>query len=142
MITINPYFTFNGNCEEAFEFYKSVFGGQFPYIGRYKDMPQDADHPLADSEQGKIMHMSLPISKETVLMGADSCDAFGQASQFGDNISLCVNCDTMEEVDNLFAKLSVGGTVTMPLDKTFWGEYFGMLIDKYQINWMFRSPIK
>jgi len=134
MATINPYLTFDGNCEEAFNFYKSIFGGEFPYIGRYKDMP--SEHPIPDSEKEKIMHVSLPISKETILMGSDSSGSFGHNTVAGNNFSLSVNTDTEEEARSVFEKLSAGGKVTMPLEKTFWNALFGMFTDKFGINWM------
>lgn len=135
MTSINPYLTFNGNCEEAFTFYKSVFGGDYTHIGRYSDMPP-GEYPLPDSEANKIMHMSLPISKETMLMGSDSSEAFGHATVIGNNISLSVNTETKDEAFRIFEGLSAGGNVTMPMDKTFWGAWFGMFIDKFGINWM------
>jgi len=134
MATINPYLTFNGNCEEAFNLYKSVFGGEFPYVGRYTEMP--SEQPLPESEANKIMHISLPISTETTLMGADSSDAFGPPSTFGDNISISINASSEEEATRLFNGLAEGGTVKMPLQKTFWGAFFGMLTDKFGIHWM------
>ncbi|RIJ37903.1 VOC family protein [Pontibacter oryzae] len=134
MATINPYLTFSGNCEEAFNFYRSVFGGEFPYVGRFKDMP--SDEPLPEAEVNKIMHISLPISQETVLMGSDSSEAFGQATVAGNNFSISINTDSEEEAERLFNGLSAGGNVTMPLNKTFWGAYFGMFTDKFGIQWM------
>lgn len=137
MATINPYLTFNGNCEEAFNFYKSVFGGEFPYVGRFKDMPADPNHPpMPASEAEKIMHISLPISKETILMGSDSSEAYGKATVMGNNFSLSVNTDSEGEAKKIFDALSSGGKVTMPLEKTFWGALFGMLTDKFGIQWM------
>ena len=137
MTTINPYLTFNGTCEDAFNFYKSVFGGEFAYIGRFKDMPEMPNYPpVSENEKEKIMHISLPISKETVLMGSDSSEAFGDAAVSGNNFSLSINCKTKEEVDRIFNGLSVDGTVKMPLDNTFWGAYFGMFTDKFGIHWM------
>ena len=137
MASINPYLTFNGNCEEAFNFYKSVFGGEFPYVGRFKDMPDDPNHPpMPPSEAEKIMHISLPISKETILMGSDSSQAFGQATVMGNNFSISVNTESEEEARKLFNALASGGKVTMPLEKTFWGALFGMLTDKFGIQWM------
>lgn len=134
MATINPYLTFNGNCEEAFAFYKDVFGRDFAFVGRFKDMP--AEYSVPESEQEKIMHIALPISNETVLMGSDSSDAFGKASTFGNNISISINGESEEETNSLFKKLSEGGQVHMALDKTFWGSLFGMFTDKFGINWM------
>lgn len=136
MATISPYLTFNGNCEEAFNFYKSVFGGEFPYIGRFKDMPPMGGKEVPASEGNKIMHVSLPISKETVLMGSDSSEAFGQATVMGNNFSISINADSRDEADKLFTGLSTGGKVTMPMNKTFWGSYFGMLTDRFGIQWM------
>lgn len=134
MATINPYLTFNGNCEEAFLFYKSVFGGEFNYLGRYKEMP--SEQPLPPTEADKIMHVSLPISAETSLMGADSSEAFGKPTIVGDNFSILVNTTSEEEASRLFNGLALNGRVNMPLGKTFWGSYFGMLTDQFGINWM------
>jgi PhnB protein len=137
MTTLNVYLTFAGNCEEAFNFYKSVLGGDFAYVGRFKDMPpSDNCPPVPEEDKEKIMHISLPVSKETVLMGSDSSEAFGQVTTQGNNFSLSVNADSKEEVDRIFAGLSEGGQVTMPADKTFWGAYFGMFVDKFGIQWM------
>ena len=137
MPKINPYLTFNGNCEEAFNFYKSVFGGEFPYVGRFGEMPPQEGQPsVTESEKNRIMHISLPISKETILMGSDSSDAFGHATNQGNNITLSINADSKEEADRIFNQLSEGGKVTMPMDNTFWGDYFGMFTDKFGIHWM------
>lgn len=137
MATVNPYLTFQGNCEEAFTFYKSVFGGEYPYIGKFKDMPAAENcAPISAEEGEKIMHVSLPISKETILMGSDSSEAFGHSTVIGNNFSISINTDTAEEADKLFNGLSAGGAVSMPMDKTFWGAYFGMFTDKFGINWM------
>lgn len=136
MTVINPYLTFNGNCEEAFNFYKSVFGGEFPYLGRFKDMPPMDGQTVPAEEGEKIMHVSLPISKETTLMGSDSSEAFGQATIVGNNFSISINTDTKENADRLFGALSAGGQVTMPMMDTFWGSYFGMMVDKFGIQWM------
>ena len=137
MAVVNPYLTFNGNCEEAFTFYKSVFGGDFQYVGRFKDMPPaEGSKPVPAAEGEKIMHISLPISKETILMGSDSSEAFGQATIVGNNFTISINTSSQEEADKLFLGLSTGGKVTMPMSKTFWGSYFGMLTDKFGIQWM------
>ena len=135
MATVNAYLTFNGNCEEAFDFYKSVFGGEFCFIGRFKDMPPMEGKEVSAEEGNKIMHVSLQASKST-LMGSDSSEAFGQATIIGNNISLSVNAESKDEADKLFKGLSEAGKVTMPMDNTFWGAYFGMLTDKFGINWM------
>jgi PhnB protein len=133
---INPYLTFNGNCEEAFNFYKSVFGGKFAYVGRFKEMPPIEGKPMPESEGEKIMHISLPISKETILMGSDSSEAFGHATIIGNNFSVSISAASHAEADKLYHGLSTGGHATMPMSKTFWGSYFGMLTDKFGINWM------
>jgi PhnB protein len=136
MAQINPYLNFNGNCEEAFNFYKSVFGGEFPMISRYSDMPSAEGQEPMNVDGEKIMHVSLPISKETVLMGSDIGGEWAKHSVVGNNIQLSVNADSEEEADRIFKSLSEGGRVTMPLEKTFWGALFGMFIDKFGIYWM------
>lgn len=136
MATINPYLTFNGNCEEAFNFYKSVFSGEFGYMGRFKDMPPTDGMNVPEAEGEKIMHVSLPISKETILMGSDSSEAFGKATVAGTNFSISITAGSTAEADKLFNAVSAGGQVTMPLAKTFWGSYFGMCVDKFGIAWM------
>jgi len=137
MAQINPYLNFKGNCEEAFKFYQSVFGGEFPYVGRYSDMPpSEGMPPVAEEDKNKIMHMSLPISQETILMGSDSCGPWGDKTVMGTNVQLSVNADSEAEAQRIFDGLSAGGTVTMPLNKTFWGAYFGMFTDKFGIHWM------
>mgnify|MGYP002136112084 FL=1 len=136
MASINPYLVFNGNCEEAFLFYQSVFGGEFPYIGRFNDMPPADGNPVLSEEDGnRIMHVTLPISDGYVLMGSDSNSASGEVT-FGENVSLSINAKSKEEADKLFNGLSAGGSVTMPMNQTFWGAYFGMFADKFGIHWM------
>jgi PhnB protein len=133
MAAVNPYLTFNGTCEEAFNFYKSVFGGDFAFAGKFADMP--SQYPIAESEKNKIMHISLPIGN-TVLMGSDAVEGFGGIPKSGDNFSVSINTDSEEEATRIFNGLSVGGKVTMPLNKTFWGALFGMFTDKFGIHWM------
>jgi PhnB protein len=135
-VSINPYLTFGGNCEEAFTFYKSVFGGKFTFMGRFKEMPPMDDKPMPASEGEKIMHVALPISKETILMGSDSSEAFGHSTIVGNNFSISVNATSQKEADKLYNGLSADGIKTMPMSKTFWGSYFGMLTDKFGIQWM------
>ena len=136
MAQVNPYITFNGTCEAAFNFYKSVFGGEFPYIGKFKDMPsaEGKTMPAVDSE--KIMHVSLPIGGGTILMGSDTDGEWANHFKEGNNISISINTDSEAEATKIFNGLSAGGMVTMPLNKTFWGAYFGMFTDKFGINWM------
>lgn len=136
MATINAYLTFDGTCEEAFNFYKSVFGGDFPMVRKFGDMPpQEGMPPISDEVKNRIMHMSLPISAETVLMGSDTMPGIHD-HQVGNNISLSINTDSREEADLIFTGLFAGGKVSMPLADTFWGAYFGMWTDKFGINWM------
>lgn len=134
--SVSPYLTFAGNCEEAFNFYRSVFGGNFPYVGRFKEMPPIPGKEVPEGEGEKIMHISLPISAETVLMGSDSSEAFGHATVMGNNFSISINAESETKAKQLFNGLSQGGKVTMPLDKTFWGALFGMFTDKFGIQWM------
>ena len=136
MAIVNIYLTFNGNCEEAFNFYKSVFGGEFPYIGRFKDMPPGDGGKLNPGDENKIMHVSLPISKETMLMGSDTGGDWAASYRQGNNFTISITANDKVEADKLFNGLSAGGTVSMPLNKTFWSNYFGMLTDKFGINWM------
>ena len=136
MATVNIYLTFNGNCEEAFKFYQSVFGGEIPYMGRFKDMPPGEDSKLNPGEENRIMHVSLPISKETMLMGSDTGGDWASGYSQGNNFSISITAGSKAEADKLFKGLSAGGKVTMPLSKTFWSESFGMLTDKFGISWM------
>lgn len=133
MATVNPYLNFGGNCEEAFNFYQSVFGGEFASKMRFKDMP--SEHPTAESEGEKIVHVSLPIGQGTILMGSDRPEAMGPGT-IGNNFSISINTESEEEATKLFNRLSADGQVTMPLEKAFWGAYFGMLTDKFGIQWM------
>jgi PhnB protein len=135
-VIINPYLTFNGNCEEAFNFYKSVFGGKFSYLGRFKEMPPMEGMSVSSEEAEKVMHVSLPIGGDTVLMGSDSSESFGQATNVGNNFSVSISAPSQAKADKLFNSLADGGQVTMPMNKTFWGSYFGMLTDKFGIQWM------
>ncbi|MEO6301560.1 MAG: VOC family protein [Bacteroidia bacterium] len=133
---INPYLNFPGNCEVAFNFYRSVFGGKFSFVGRFKDMPP-VDGKTMSPEQGeKIMHVSLPISKETTLMGSDSSEEFGQVTNIGNNFSISITAKSANEAERLYNGLASDGTAFMPMSKTFWGSYFGMLTDKFGITWM------
>lgn len=137
MATVNVYLTFDGTCEAAFNFYKSVFGGEFPYIGKFKDMPaQEGCAPMSDADGEKIMHVTLPISKETCLMGSDAGGEWSSKIVAGNNFAVSINAETREEADRLFIGLSAGGQVTMPMENTFWGAYFGMFSDKFGIHWM------
>ena len=136
MTTINTYLTFNGDCEDAFNFYKSVFGGEFAHIGRFKDMPESPEFPVAESDKEKVMHVSLPIGSESVLLGSDTGGEWSSKFNQGNNFSISINADNKAEADRLFNDLSQGGQVIMPMNKTFWDSYFGMFTDKFGIQWM------
>jgi PhnB protein len=135
MTSVNPYLIFNGDCAAAFELYKSVFGGEYPYIGKFSDMPPADGQQLDPEDADKIMHVSLPIGGETILMGSDTTKGQGGMT-VGDNVSISINTDSRAEADRLFNGLSAGGQVKMPMEKTFWGAYFGMFVDKFGIHWM------
>jgi PhnB protein len=134
MATVNPYLNFLGNTEEAFNFYKSVFGGEFTMLQRFSDTPHAEQMPEAD--RGKIMHIALPIGKNITLMGTDELESMGHTHNPGTSFSLAISPANEEEANKLFAALGEGGKVTMPLDHMFWGAYFGMLTDKFGIQWM------
>jgi PhnB protein len=136
MAQVNPYINFRGNCEEAFNFYKSVFGGDFGMVGRYKDMPPSEGAHMGEIDGEKIMHMSLQISKETVLMGSDIGGEWAKHTVDGNNIQISINTESEDEAKKIFNGLSAGGRINMPLEKTFWGALFGMFTDKFGINWM------
>ena len=135
MAKVNPHLTYNGNCEEAFKFYKTVFGNDFGTVARFKDMPAISGQELPENLKEKIMHISYPISKETILMGSDANPMMGSVNT-GQNLSLTISADTREEADKIFKALSSGGKITLPISDMFWGAYFGMLIDKYDFIWM------
>jgi PhnB protein len=142
MKTVNIYLLFDGNCKEAFEFYKSVFGGEFDSMSKFGEMPpQEGQPPMPDDMKEMIMHISLPISKETSLMGSDNGGETGPAVKVGNNFSISVNTDSVEETEKIFQALAEGGTITMPLEKTFWNAYFGMLTDQFGVSWMVNADI-
>ena len=137
MATVNTYLTFEGNCEEAFNFYKAAFGGDFKDINRFGEIPpREGMPPLPEEMKNRIMHVSLPISAETILMGSDTMPGMGPDISVGNNFSISIGVNSKEEADTLCAALSNGGKVTMPLEVTFWNAYFGMWTDKFGINWM------
>lgn len=137
MTTINVYLNFKGNCKAAFEFYKAAFGGSYESINTYGEMPpQEGMPPLSDEEKQMIMHVSLPISKETILMGSDTGGAWTPEFKQGNNFAICISPESKASADRLFTELSKGGTITMPLEDTFWGAYFGMFTDRFGIGWM------
>jgi PhnB protein len=138
MATINPYIHFGGNTEEAFNFYKSIFGGEFAAVMRYKDVSQAEGcdgMQVAENDLEKIMHIALPLGNGNVLMANDVLESMGKLSEIN-NFSLSASADDKEDADQLFNGLSDGGKVEVPLADSFWGSYFGMLEDKFGIRWM------
>ena len=135
MAQINPYIHFNGNAEEAFTFYKLVFGGAFATVVRFKDMAMEG-HPISESEADKIMHIALPIGKSSVLMGSDTPEFMGKHNLNENRSKISISAESKEEADQLFNGLSMGGEVEMPIGDSPWGSYFGMFRDKYGIEWM------
>ena len=133
MATINSYLNFPGNTEEAFNFYKSIFGGDFAMIQRFGDTPEAGT--VAEEDKNKLMHIALPIGNN-VLMATDAVGDMCTTLKAGNNISLSVSADTKEEADKIFNGLTQGGVVKMPMDNTFWGAYFGMVDDKFGVQWM------
>jgi PhnB protein len=129
---IAAYLTFNGTTEEAFNFYRSVLGGMFTNFQRFGDTPHGEQ--MSDTDKKKIMHITLD-SNRGILMGNDHIDFMGPF-QAGNNFSLSLNPESEEEAKQLFDRLSEGGNVIMPIDKVFWGAYFGMFIDRFGIKWM------
>lgn len=136
MASINPYIHFNGNAEEAFTFYKSVFGGEFATVVRFKDMPANPEFPIPEKEANKIMHVALPIGKSNVLMGSDTPELLGKHNENETRSKISISAESKEEADKLFNGLSTGGKIEMPIAGSPWGSYFGMFRDKYGIEWM------
>jgi PhnB protein len=133
MTKLNPYLFFNGNCEQAFDFYKSVFRREFKYLGRYKDVP-NADRQIFKESDEKIMHVTLPINDYTTLMGSDNTESQGELGS-ASNFALYINTDSREEADRLFNELSSGGEIKVSMTETFWGSYYGVFKDRFGINW-------
>ncbi len=135
MVKINTYLNFSGNAEEAMNFYKSAFGGEYRGIIRFKDMPMPGV-TLSKEDENKIMHIALPIGKEDVLMASDVLKQFGHRLVKGNNIIVSIFPDSKEEADRLFKALSAGGKIEMPLADQQWGDYYGDFQDKFGIRWM------
>lgn len=134
MASINPHINFNGNAEEAFNFYKSVFGGEFAMIMRFKDLAS-ADFQVAEHEANKIMHIALPIGK-SILMANDVPEILGRTNENENRSKIVISAESKEEADKLFNGLSAGGQIEMPISDSPWGSYFGAFRDKYGIEWM------
>lgn len=135
MAQINPYIHFNGNAEEAFAFYKSVFGGDFAMVMRFKDLTFEGSI-ATDDEANKIMHIALPIGKHNILMGSDTPAALGTHNENETRSKISISAESKAEADQLFNGLSAGGQVEMPIQDSPWGSYFGMFRDKFGIEWM------
>ena len=135
MFKIHPYLNFAGNAEEAFSFYKSVFGGEFTGLYRFGDMPIEGV-TISDEEKSKIMHVSLPLGDGDVLMASDALESMGQKLVQGNNAYISIHPDTREEADRLFNALSAGGTIEMPIADQMWGDYYGAFKDKFGVQWM------
>lgn len=134
MALINPYINFNGNAEEAFNFYKSVFGGEFALVKRFKDM-SSPENPVAEKEAYKIMHIALPIGAN-VLMGNDVPESMGKVNENENRSKISISTQSSEEADRLFNGLSSNGKIEVPISNSPWGSYFGMFRDKYGIEWI------
>lgn len=134
MTKISPYLNFDGNARQAFEFYKSVFGGEFLDLNIMSEAP--GTEQLPDEEKNRIMHISLPIGSNTILMASDILPSAGYKLTVGNNVHLSLHPETREEADRLFNGLSAGGTVVMPMADQFWGAYFGHLTDAFGVSWM------
>ena len=135
MRAINPWINFNGNAEEAFTFYKSVFGGEFAKVIRFKDLSSD-DFQVSESEANKIMTIALPIGKHNVLMANDVPEFMGRVNESENRSKISVSTDSREEADKIFSGLSAGGDVEGPIGDSPWGTYAGMFRDKYGIEWI------
>jgi PhnB protein len=135
-LKINPYLNFDGNAREAFEFYKSVFGGEFDAVQTFGEMPQGEGQPMPESEKNLIMHISLPLGEAQYLMASDISKAMGMKLIVGNNNYISLHPDSKKDAERLFRKLSEGGKVEMPFEKMFWGDHFGSFTDKFGVGWM------
>ena len=135
MTKFNIYLNFAGNTEEAFKFYKSVFGGEFTSVVRFKDMPMEGVN-IPKEDENKIMHIGLPVGKDDVLMASDSLASLGQKLTQGNNVYISVHPESKEEADRIFNALSAGGTIEMPIADQPWGDYYSSFKDKFGVLWM------
>lgn len=135
MTKLTTYLNFAGNTEEAFNFYKSVFGGEFATVVRFKDMPIEGVN-IPEEDRNKIMHISLPISRDNMLMASDALESLGQKLVQGNNVYISVHPESKEEADRIFNALSEGGTIEMPIADQPWGDYYGSFKDKFGVQWM------
>jgi PhnB protein len=142
---VSTYFNFSRNTEEVFNYYKSIFGGEFSSGGikRFRDIPPSDGMPgISEEDKNLVMHIELPITGGHILMGTDAPESMGFAVKFGNNIHINIEPDTKEETKKLFKALSAGGKITMELQDMFWGAYFGSCMDKFGVQWMFNCVSK
>jgi len=144
MARVSTYLNFANQTEEVFLFYQSIFGGEFiGGINRFGEMPPaEGMPPLNEKDKNLVLYMALPILGGHVLMGSDAPELMGFKINYGNNVHINLETDTREESDRLFKALSAGGTITMPLQDMFWGDYFGSCTDKYGVQWMFNCSAK
>jgi PhnB protein len=135
MTSLHSYLNFAGNAEEAFGFYRSVFGGEFSSVVRFKDRPMEG-MTIPEDDTDKIMHIGLPIGEDDVLMASDTLESFGQKLVQGNNVYVSVHPESREEADRIFNGLSTGGKIEMPIADQMWGDYYGALADKFGVMWM------
>jgi PhnB protein len=135
MALINPYIHFNGNAEEAFTFYKSVFGGEFTRVARYKDL-SSAEYPIPEKDANRIMHIALPIGKHSVLLASDTMESMGKVNENDNRNTISISAESREEATRLFHGLSHRGNIEMPIADGPWGNYFGMFADQFGVQWM------
>jgi PhnB protein len=140
MKSINPYLNFKGNAEEAFQFYKTIFGTNITGLQRYGETPGVSD--MSPSDREKVMHIAMPLGKGSILMASDAIGEENKTLNVGNNISLNIEVESQEEADRIFNGLTAGGKIDMPMQKTFWNAYFGMCTDKYGIHWMIDYDLK
>lgn len=134
MNTFHPYLNFDGKAEEAFNFYKSIFGGEFIFLKKIGEGPDAEQFP--EAERNRVMHVALPINEHTILMASDCVPSAGHVLNLGNNMYINIAAESREEADRLFNGLSAGGNIEMPLEDQFWGDYFGSFKDKFGIQWM------
>jgi PhnB protein len=137
MSRVSTYLNFERNTEAAFDFYKTVFGTEFSApIGRMGDVPSDPNHPIAEADKNLVMNVQLPILGGHILMGTDAPETMGFKLNAGNNVHIMLEPDTLEETEKIFAALSVGGVIEMPLTKMFWGAHYASFRDQFGIQWM------
>lgn len=137
-MTLSTYLYFDGQCAEAFEFYKSVFGGDFAALMTFADGPPDFEYD--DADKNKVMHVTLPVG-DAVLMGSDVAKGYGEPPTPSNSFAISYTAKSTDDADRIFSALAEGGAVTMPMDKMFWGDYFGMCKDKFSVHWMVSFPV-